>query len=47
MDNNHYDEQTTAPTSVTLEVGRRLRSLRKDRHLSLDDVERRFGIHAR
>ncbi|HEX5366276.1 MAG TPA: transcriptional regulator [Acidimicrobiales bacterium] len=40
MDNNHYDEQTTAPTSVTLEVGRRLRSLRKARHLSLDDVER-------
>jgi len=26
--------------SVTLEVGRRLRALRKARHLSLDDVER-------
>lgn len=28
------------PMSVTLEVGRRLRALRKARHLSLDDVER-------
>ena len=36
-DNNHDDE---LPMSVTLEVGRRLRALRKARHLSLDDVER-------
>lgn len=39
MDNNEHDDDTT-PTSVTLEVGRRLRSLRKARHMSLDDVER-------
>ena len=40
MNNNHQDEEETTPTSVTLEVGRRLRSLRKARHMSLDDVER-------
>jgi transcriptional regulator with XRE-family HTH domain len=37
--NNEQEEETT-PTSVTLSVGRRLRSLRKARHMSLDDVER-------
>jgi transcriptional regulator with XRE-family HTH domain len=37
--NNEQEEETT-PTSVTLAVGRRLRSLRKARHMSLDDVER-------
>lgn len=37
--NNHQEDETT-PTSVTLAVGRRLRSLRKARHMSLDDVER-------
>jgi transcriptional regulator with XRE-family HTH domain len=37
--NNQHEEETT-PTSVTLAVGRRLRSLRKARHMSLDDVER-------
>jgi transcriptional regulator with XRE-family HTH domain len=36
MDN----EEETAPSSVTIEVGRRLRALRKARHMSLDDVER-------
>lgn len=36
MDN----EDDGAPTSVTLEVGRRLRALRKARNMSLDDVER-------
>jgi transcriptional regulator with XRE-family HTH domain len=34
--NNEHDD---APTSVTLEVGRRLRALRKARNMSLDDVE--------
>jgi transcriptional regulator with XRE-family HTH domain len=38
MDNEQ--EEDTTPTSVTLEVGRRLRALRKARHMSLDDVER-------
>ena len=37
--NNEQEEEST-PTSVTLSVGRRLRSLRKARHMSLDDVER-------
>jgi transcriptional regulator with XRE-family HTH domain len=37
--NNQEDEEST-PSSVTLEVGRRLRALRKARHMSLDDVER-------
>ena len=41
MNNNHTEEEeSTTPTSVTLEVGRRLRSLRKAQHMSLDDVER-------
>ena len=38
--NNNQEEEDTTPTSVTLEVGRRLRSLRKARRMSLDDVER-------
>lgn len=37
-DQDNEDEEL--PASVTLEVGRRLRALRKARHLSLDDVER-------
>ena len=40
MNNNHQEDEDATPTSVTLEVGRRLRSLRKARHMSLDDVER-------
>jgi transcriptional regulator with XRE-family HTH domain len=36
---NNQEEETT-PSTVTLEVGRRLRALRKARHMSLDDVER-------
>jgi transcriptional regulator with XRE-family HTH domain len=36
---NNEEEEST-PTSVTLDVGRRLRALRKARHMSLDDVER-------
>ena len=40
MNNHQEEEQDTTPTSVTLEVGRRLRSLRKARRMSLDDVER-------
>jgi transcriptional regulator with XRE-family HTH domain len=40
MNNNNHEDEDSTPTSVTLEVGRRLRSLRKARHLSLDDVER-------
>jgi transcriptional regulator with XRE-family HTH domain len=38
MSDDTEDEEL--PMSVTLEVGRRLRALRKARHLSLDDVER-------
>jgi transcriptional regulator with XRE-family HTH domain len=39
---NHMnnEEEESTPTSVTLDVGRRLRDLRKARHMSLDDVER-------
>ena len=37
--NNNEEEETTA-SNVTIEVGRRLRALRKARHMSLDDVER-------
>ena len=40
MTNDHQEDEIATPTSVTLEVGRRLRSLRKARHMSLDDVER-------
>jgi transcriptional regulator with XRE-family HTH domain len=36
---NNHEEETTA-SDVTIEVGRRLRALRKARHMSLDDVER-------
>jgi transcriptional regulator with XRE-family HTH domain len=36
---NNQEEETTA-SNVTVEVGRRLRALRKARHMSLDDVER-------
>jgi transcriptional regulator with XRE-family HTH domain len=39
MSNDQPDEETT-PTNVTIEVGRRLRALRKARRMSLDDVER-------
>ena len=35
----NQEEETTA-SNVTVEVGRRLRALRKARHMSLDDVER-------
>ncbi|HLU42857.1 MAG TPA: transcriptional regulator [Microthrixaceae bacterium] len=34
------NQDEDAPSSVTLEVGRRLRALRKARNMSLDDVER-------
>jgi transcriptional regulator with XRE-family HTH domain len=37
---NDHDDHDEAPTNVTLEVGRRLRSLRKAKGMSLDDVER-------
>lgn len=37
---DEQNEDEELPMSVTLEVGRRLRALRKARHLSLDDVER-------
>jgi transcriptional regulator with XRE-family HTH domain len=40
MSDETNQEEEELPTSVTLEVGRRLRALRKARHLSLDDVER-------
>jgi len=39
MSNDQPDEETT-PTNVTIEVGRRLRALRKARRMSFDDVER-------
>jgi transcriptional regulator with XRE-family HTH domain len=35
-----HDDHDDPPTNVTLEVGRRLRALRKAKGMSLDDVER-------
>src|ERR671919_1557683 len=37
---NDHDDHDDPPTNVTLEVGRRLRALRKAKGMSLDDVER-------
>jgi transcriptional regulator with XRE-family HTH domain len=39
-DDSDYDDHVDPPTNVTLEVGRRLRALRKAKGMSLDDVER-------
>jgi transcriptional regulator with XRE-family HTH domain len=42
MSDNHddHEDHDDPPTNVTLEVGRRLRALRKAKGMSLDDVER-------
>jgi transcriptional regulator with XRE-family HTH domain len=39
-DHDDHDDHDDPPTNVTLEVGRRLRALRKAKGMSLDDVER-------
>jgi transcriptional regulator with XRE-family HTH domain len=39
-DDSDFEDKDEPPTNVTLEVGRRLRALRKAKGMSLDDVER-------
>src|ERR687894_1287254 len=39
-DDSDFEDKDDPPTNVTLEVGRRLRALRKAKGMSLDDVER-------